>query len=404
MNDPPNDPAPMQSDTKVSPTSYPVDVSSRTKGIADVIMHTDLKAHDRSLRNKVNKRRDSSSSDSTLVNIPTTQMNTREYVDTRLPGPSYEWPDMRTAGKPLLISSTVTIPTPPKSPSPEMTMPCASQRDGRKCSNSSNNPFDGLMEADLQRCAQDSLLETKNENTQLGNAVDHTIAPLNDTFAIWRLGTTIPAEHSQPARVQRSVKDSVVHVHIPAAQTKAIHRSIVSFVNPPSKPFVGHQQEQPSNNQMATVQEAYWCEHTARAGSGPPHRLPVEAKTVTITTMAQFKVLRTTVLSSNVVGISVKEDGMTTAKMIRPQPQFHFCVLQIVCSSDPHTVFKLEMHRLEHDACSRKDIFTGYDAAMTKTIIPGSSTARLLSAHLVVLLEELLKNPSIVKVGKFSGV
>ncbi|KAG0325169.1 hypothetical protein BG000_001909 [Podila horticola] len=114
--------------------------------------------------------------------------------------------------------------------------------------------------------------------------------------------------------------------------------------------------------------------------------------------MAQFKVLRTTVLSSNVVGISVKEDGMTTAKMIRHQPQFHFCVLQIVCSSDPHTVFKLEMHRLEHDACSRKDIFTGYDAAMTKTIIPGSSTARLLSAHLVVLLEELLKTPSIVKV------
>ncbi|KAG0092532.1 hypothetical protein BGZ92_009524 [Podila epicladia] len=114
--------------------------------------------------------------------------------------------------------------------------------------------------------------------------------------------------------------------------------------------------------------------------------------------MAQFELLEKAVLSSDVIGLSIKEDGTPSAKPTRLQPHFYFCVLQVVCNAERHTVFKLKMQRLEHDSISRKDIFTKYDAAMTRYIIPGSNIARSLSDHLIVLLQELLKNPSIVKV------
>ncbi|KAG0039988.1 hypothetical protein BGZ82_005800 [Podila clonocystis] len=372
---------------------------SRTKSITDFIVHSDHKAYDRSFRNKGSKRRDSSCSDNTLVDIPAIQKNTREYVNTRLPGVSYEWPDVRTAGKPPLLSSTVSMSTPPKSPSPEMTMPCVSQRDGRERSKSSNNSSDGLAEADLQRCTHDNLLENENKVNQ-EDTVDHTMESLDDVIAAWSLSRTPPVEQPRPTRVQHGTKDSVAHMHAykTTVQATTMHRRTVSFVKPLSEPFDETQKKRASSKQMAPALKLYWYEQSVRTGPGPPHRPPVEAKTVTITTMAQFELLKKAMLSSDIVSLSIKEDGMTSAMSTRHQPHFYYCVLQVVCSSEPHTVFKLEMHRLDHDASSRKEIFKRYDAATIKFITPGSGTARLLSAHLIVLLQELLKNPTIVKV------
>ncbi|KAF9300303.1 hypothetical protein BGZ74_008032, partial [Mortierella antarctica] len=255
------------------------------------------------------------------------------------------------------------------------------------------------MEADLQRCGQGSLVKNENKVNQ-ENTFDRTMESLEDLFAAWSLPWTPPVEQSRPSRVQQGIKDSVTHTHThkPTVEAKMMHRCTVSFVDPPSKPLVESQKEQASNKQMVPALSLYWHDQSARAGSGPPHRLPVDAKTLTITTMAQFELLKKAVISSDVVGLSIKEDGTTSAKPTRLQPHFNFCVLQVVCRSEPRTVFKLEMHRLEHDASSRKDIFTAYDSTTTKYIIPGSNTARSLSAHLIVLLQELLKNPSIVKV------
>lgn len=386
----------------MSPTSHPIDTMNRTKSTDDFRVHTDHKAHDRSFRNKSSKRIDSSSSDNTLVDVPDPDVmkNTRDYANTRLPGLPYEWPDVHTAEKPPLLSSPATILTPPKSLSPEMIMPCVPRWDGLKCSTNSNNPFNGLMEADLQRCGQGSLIKNENKINQ-ENTFDRTMESLEDLFAAWSLPWTPPVEQPRPSRVQQGIKDSVTHTHThkPTVEAKMMRRCTVSFVDPPSKPLVESQKEQASNKQMVPALSLYW--HDARAGSGPPHRLPVDAKTLTITTMAQFELLKKAVISSDVVGLSIKEDGTTSAKPTRLQPHFNFCVLQVVCSSEPRTVFKLEMHRLEHDASSRKDIFTAYDSTTTKYIIPGSNTARSLSAHLIVLLQELLKNPSIVKVCKF---
>ncbi|KAG0033583.1 hypothetical protein BGZ81_008022 [Podila clonocystis] len=373
---------------------------SKTKSITDFIVHSDHKAYDRSFRNKNgSKCRDSSCSDNPLVDVPAIQKNTREYETMRLPGVSYEWPDMHIAGNPPLLPSTLTMSTPPKSPSPKMIMPCVSQRSGRDRSNSGNNPSDGLAEVDLQRCTYDILLENENKVSQ-EDTVDHTMEFLDHVVAPWSLSRTPPVEQPRPSRVQHVIKNSVAHIHAyrTTVQATMMHRRTVSFVEPLSEPFEESQKKRVSCTQMAPALKLYWYEQSVRTGPGPPHRPPVEAKTVTITTMAQFDLLKKAMLSSNVVTLSIKEDGTTSAMSTRHQPHFYYCVLQVVCSSEPHTVFKLEMHRLDHDASSRKEIFKGYDAATIKFITPGSSTARLLSAHLIVLLQELLKNPSIAKV------
>ncbi|KAF9324003.1 hypothetical protein BG006_000942 [Podila minutissima] len=305
---------------------------------------------------------------------------------------------MLTAEKPPLLSSTATKLTPPKTLSPEMIMLCIPQWDGLKCSTISNNPFDGLMEADLQRCGWDSPPKNENKVSQ-ENTVDRTMESLDDLFPARSPSWTPPVEQPRPSRVQQGIKDSVTHTHTHKLTIEAemMHRCTVSCVNPLSTPLIESQKEQALNKQMTLAPSLYWHEQSDQAGSGPLHRPPVDAKTLTITTMAQFELLKKAVISSNVVGLSIKEDGTTSAKSTRLQPHFNFCVLQVVCSSEPRTVFKLEVHRLEHDASSRKDIFTAYDSTTTKYIIPGSNTARSLSAHLIVLLQELLKNPSIVK-------
>lgn len=385
----------MQLNKKVSVPALPN--TDRTMRISDIIVHTDYKTHAQSLpnNNSIKRRESGSSNNSTLVDDPGTPQNLREYTIRRRPGLFSEWPDMHTAGKSLSRSPTSTPMMPPRSHSPEVTMSRSLLPAGRK---HSNNPFDGLTEADLQACTQSNRLANENNSARVKDTVDHTEASLADVFASWRLPKTDPVEHPHSPRVHHGIKNTVAHAHTPTTRANTLHRRAVSFVEPPFKPFVEIQQR-PSYRPKAPVPKREWYQRQIRDGSGPPHRPPVDAKTVTITTMAQLEHLKKTVLSSNVVGLAVKEDSMTAT--MRHHSQFHYSILQVVGSSEPHTVFKLEAHRLEKDAVSQKYIYMNYDVVKARFIEPGSTTARLLSAHLVVILEELLKNPSVVKVGTF---
>ncbi|KAF9388528.1 hypothetical protein CPB97_000894 [Podila verticillata] len=378
------DPTPTQLNKKESvPALLNADITKRT---SDLIVHTDHKAHAQSLSNNNSiKRQDSGSSDdSTLVDDPDTRQSSCEYTIRRRPILFSEWPDLHTAGKSLSRSPTTTPMTPPKSSSPEVIVSRPLLPAGRK---HSNNQFEGLTEADLQSCAKSNHLANENNNDQVKNTVDHTKASLAEVFTSWRLPKTDPVELPEAPLVQHGIKNIVAPAHTSTAHAKTLRRRTVSFVET---------QEQPSNKPKAPVLRKKWYQRQTRSDSGPPHRPPVDARTVTITTMAQLEYLKKTVHSSSVVGLAVKEDSMTAT--MRHYSQFHYSILQVVGSSEPHTVFKLEAHRLENDAVSQKYIFTNYDVAKTRFIEPGSTTARLLSAHLIVLLEELLKNPSVVKI------